>query len=159
VAMRRGATLLAIAALAQLPAGATAGKQHKHKPKPAGVRGVVLDSTCFGPCVDPPPPQPAYNGPVTVTVQRASDGALVASQAISDGRFRIRVKRGLYDVSSVPPNPPPCEPTPDTVCPAQGDAPSKEMIAPCLAGETKRVRVKRHRFSHVELHVQNVCVV
>jgi hypothetical protein len=151
--------LAALAVVALVAAPAEAGKRHKHKAKPAGVKGVVFDSTCFGPCVEPPPPQPAYNGPVTVTVQRASDGALVASQAISDGHFRIRVKRGLYDVSSVPPNPPTCEPTPDTVCPAQGGAPSKEMIAPCLAGETKRVRVKRHRFTHVELHVQNVCIV
>lgn len=155
--MRRGAVLLAIAALALLPAGADAGKRHKHKP--AGVKGVVLDSTCFGPCVEPPPPQPPYNGPVTVTVHRARDGALVASQATSDGRFKIRVKRGLYDVSSVPPNPPTCQPTPDTVCPAQNGPSSKAVIAPCLAGETKRVQVKRRRFTYVELRVRNVCVV
>jgi hypothetical protein len=109
--------------------------------------------------VEPPPPQPTYAGPVTVTVRRASDGALAASREITDGRFRIRVKRGTYDVSAVPPNPPPCEPTPETVCPAQGDAPSKEVIAPCVMGETKRMQVKRHRFTYVELHMHNVCIV
>jgi hypothetical protein len=157
--MRRGLTLLALAAIALVPASAEGAKRQKHKAKPAGVKGVILNSTCFGPCVDPPPPQSAYNGPVTVAVHRASDGALVASRATSDGRFKIRLKRGLHDVSSVPPNAPTCQPTPDTVCPAQGGSPSKEVIVPCLAGETKRVQVKRHRFTYVELHVQNVCVV
>jgi len=33
------------------------------------------------------------------------------------------------------------------------------MIAPCMTGETKRVQVRRHRFTRVELHVQNVCIV
>jgi hypothetical protein len=94
---------------------------------------------------------------VTITVTRASDGAIVASQAISDGHFKLRVKRGLYDVSSVPPNPPTCEPTPETVCPM--DAQSAAVIAPCLQGETKRVQVRRHKFTHVELHVSNVCIV
>jgi hypothetical protein len=157
--MRRGLTLLAVAAIAVLPASAEGGKRHKHKPKPAGVKGVVLNSTCFGPCVEPPPPQPPYTGPVTVTVSRASDGTLVASREISDGHFKIRVKRGTYDVSAVAPTPATCQPTPDTVCPAQDDPPGQEVIAPCLTGETKRVQVKRHRFTYVELHVQNVCIV
>ena len=49
--------------------------------------------------------------------QRVSDGAVVASKEIADGHFRIRLRRGLYEVSSVPPNPepPPCHP--GEVCP------------------------------------------
>jgi hypothetical protein len=156
--VRRVLTALAVLSVAALAAApADAGKRHKHKP--AGVKGIVLSSTCAGPCTEPPPPSPPYTGPVTINVHRVSDGALVASQETTDGRFRLRAKRGHYDVSSVPPNPPTCEPTPDTVCPAQGGPASKETIAPCLQGETKRVRVKRHRFTRVELHVQNVCVV
>jgi hypothetical protein len=142
--------------LGLLAAPAEAKKRHSHKP--AGVKGVVLNSTCYGPCVEPAPPQPAYTGPVTVTVKRASNGATVASKAVSDGHFRMRVKRGTYDVSSVPPNPPTCQPTPETVCPASGDA-SAAIVAPCLMGETKRVQVRRHHFTYVELHVSNVCVV
>jgi hypothetical protein len=148
------AALLVIVGLVALPA--EAGKRH-HKHKPAGVRGVVLNGTCPGPCAEPPPPQPVYTGPVTITVQRASDGALVASQETSDGHFRMRVKRGTYDVSSVPPNPPSCQPTPTTVCPA--DAHSTAIIAPCLTGEMQRIQVRRHRFTRVELHVTNVCIV
>jgi hypothetical protein len=148
-------TALAVLGLvAALAAPAEAGKRHRHKP--AGVKGVVLNSTCPGACAEPPPPPPTYTGQVTVTVRRASDGALMASQETSDGHFRLRVKRGQYDVSSVPPNPPPCQPTPQTVCPAQGQS---AVIAPCLTGETKRVRVRRHRLTYVELHVQNVCIV
>ncbi len=147
---------LAIAALAVAPAGA--GKRHRHKP--AGVKGVVLNSTCPGACAEPPPPEPVYTGAVTITVQRVSDGQQVASQAISDGHFKIRLQRGLYDVSSVPPNPEPqpqpCPP--GEMCPLD-QAQSAVIVRPCLQGETKQVQVRRHRFAHVELHVTNVCIV
>jgi hypothetical protein len=63
---------------------------------------------------------------VTVNVNRVSDGALVASSTPTDGRFRFRLKRGLYDVSEV--------------------------------GEIQRVRVKRQRFTHVELRARNICI-
>jgi hypothetical protein len=155
--MRRVAiALVAVGAIALVVAPADAKKRHGHKP--AGVTGVVLNSTCAGPCAEPPPPEPVYTGAVTVTVTRVSDGELVASQAISDGHFRMRLKKGSYDVSSVPPNPPTCEPTPQTVCPLAGSQ-SAAIVRPCLQGETKRVQVRRHKFAHVELHVSNVCVV
>jgi hypothetical protein len=151
--VRRAATALALVGLiALLAAPADAKKRHK----PAGIEGVVVDASCYGPCIEARPAASVYPGPVTVTVRRAGDGALVASREVSDGRFRFRLKRGLYDVSSVPPSPPICPP--DHVCIQQGPAPTA-VIAPCLAGETKRVQVRRHRFTHVELHVTNVCVV
>jgi hypothetical protein len=148
-------TLVAAMALVATPATAKKHRSHKH----AGVAGTVLNSTCAGACQEPSPPAPVYTGPVTITVQRASDGQQVASQAIDDGHFRIRLKRGLYDVSSVPPNPPACEPTRETVCPLASRAPGPAVIAPCLEGETRRVRVKRRHFTQVELHVRNVCIV
>jgi hypothetical protein len=155
-AASRLAALLAAAALA-IAAPAQAGQPQKSK-RHSGVKGVVLNSTCYGPCAEPAPPQPPYQGPVTVTVRRAGDGTLVASQEINDGHFRLRVKRGQYDVSSVPPNPPSCQPQPGQVCPAGAGA-QPAVIMPCLTGETKRVQVRRHRFTRVELHVGNVCVV
>jgi hypothetical protein len=151
-----GLTLLAVGAIALIAAPAAAKKGHSHKP--AGVKGVVLNSTCAGACQEPPPPEPVYTGAVTITITRASDGQQVASQAIDDGHFRLRLKKGSYNVTSVPPNPPTCEPTPETVCPldqAQGAA----IVRPCLQGETKQVTVRRHKFAHVELHVSNVCIV
>jgi hypothetical protein len=148
--------LALIGAIAVVATPATAKKRHSHKP--AGVAGTVLNSTCAGACQEPPPPEPAYAGALTITVQRASDGQQVASQAIDDGHFRLRLMRGLYDVSSVPPNPPTCEPQPDQVCPLAG-AQSAAIVRSCLQGETKRVAVRRHHFTQVELHVSNVCIV
>jgi hypothetical protein len=154
--LRRVLTALAVLGVVALAATpAKAGKRHHHKP--SGVKGVVLNSTCPGACAEPPPPAPPYTGPVTVTVRRASDGSLVARREISDGHFRFRVKRGQYDVSAIPPNPPSCPP--GQVCPAEAGARDSAVIAPCLTGETKRVQVRRHRFTYVELHVQNVCIV
>jgi hypothetical protein len=157
--VRKLLTALAlIGAVALVVAPADAKKRHSHKP--SGVEGVVLNSTCAGACAEPPPPEPAYTGPVTVTVQRVSDGQQVASQAIGDGHFRMRLKRGSYDVSSVPPNPEPQPCPPEQVCPLEGSpAQGAAVIAPCLAGETQRVQVRRHRFAHVQLHVSNVCIV
>jgi hypothetical protein len=159
VAMRRGLTLLALGALALMPASAEAGEDKKPGQKRAGIRGVVVNGTCPGPCAEPKPVPPAYAGPVTITVRRASNGVQVARQETSNGKFRMRVKRGLYDVSATPPGPPPCIPTPTTICPAQGADSSKQVIVPCLTGETKRVRVKRHRVTYVELHMRNICIV
>ena len=155
--MRRGATFLAVAAIALLPASAEGGKGHHHKHKPTGVKGVVLNSTCPGACAEPPPPPPLYTGTVTINVVRAGDGALVASREINDGHFRIRVKRGAYDVSAIPPTPPSCQPTPQTVCPME--AQGAPIIAPCVTGETKRVQVRPHRMPYVELQMRNVCIV
>jgi hypothetical protein len=142
------ALVLALAAFIASPAAAD---KRKHR-KPAGINGVVLSSTCYGPCIEPPPPEPRYTGQVTVTVNRASDGGLVASANPTDGHFRFRLKRGLYDVSAIPPAPVPCPP--ELICPAEAQV----VIAPCETGETQQVRVRRHRFTHVELHVQNVCI-
>jgi hypothetical protein len=153
--MRRLVVLFALVAVALLPASAEAGSGKKHKP--AGIRGVVVNGTCPGPCAEPAPTPPAYAGQVTVTVRRASDGRLVASQETSDGKFKMRVKRGLYDVSAVPPGPPPCIPTPTNICPMAAEG--RAVIVPCLMGDTKRVEVKRHRVTYVELHVRNVCIV
>jgi hypothetical protein len=155
--MRRALWIaLVTIAIAAIPSPSDAKKHQRHKP--AGLAGVVRDASCPGACADPPPPQPVYSGPVTITVTRATDGDQVASKAISDGHFRIRLKRGSYNVSAVPPNPPTCNPTPETVCPLAG-AQSRAVIAPCLTGDTQPAKVRRHRFTHVELHVSNTCVV
>ena len=155
--MRRLLTALALFAAVALIAAPADAKKH-HSRKPSGIAGVVLNSTCPGACVQPAQPEPVYTGDVTITVQRVSDGQQVASQVTNDGQFRMRLKRGSYDVSSVPPNPepPPCQP--GKLCPLD-KAQSAAIVQPCLQGETKRVQVRRHHFAHVELHVSNVCIV
>ena len=68
------------------------------------------------------------------------------------------MKQGLYDVSlRVLPNPPTCPP--QQLCPVQGGNQRVAMECSCLTGETKRVQIRRHRFTYVDLHVQNVCIV
>ena len=156
--MRRVLVALAVYGIVALVATpVSAGKRHHHKQKPTGVKGVVLNSTCPGTCAEPPPPPPLYTGTVTINVLRAGDGALVARREINEGHFRIRVKRGTYDVSAIPSSPSPCQPTPQTVCPLPAQGPA--IIAPCVTGETKRVHARRHRFTYVELHMRNVCIV
>jgi hypothetical protein len=148
-----------VVVLALLVAPAAARKHHRHK-KPSGVEGVVRDATCPGACAEPAPPEPLYTGAATIEVRRATDGTVVASQAISDGQFRIRVKPGTYDVASVPPTPTPqpqpCPP--GQLCPLDGGAQPAAIVAPCETGETQRVDVRRRHFTHVELHVRNTCI-
>jgi hypothetical protein len=138
--VRRLLTAFAVLGVLALPVATAQGKRDHHKA--SGIAGVVVD----------------YDGAVTINVTRASDGQKIASKATSDGHFKLRLKRGSYNVSSVPPTPPTCNPTPQTACPLD-QAQSAAIVRPCLQGETKHVQVRRHRFTHVELHVTNVCVV
>jgi hypothetical protein len=152
--MRRLATGLAALILFALPATGTAAQKGKSH-MPSGVEGVVVLSPppCTAPCVQPLA-EAVYAGAVTVSVTRPSDGTTVASQAITDGQFRLKVKKGVYEVSSVPPGPSPCPP--NAICAGPIIGPGKD--SGCLLGETTRAKVRRHRFTEVELHVTNVCV-
>jgi hypothetical protein len=157
--VRRPATALGVlVAVSMLVAPVQASKPHRHKK--SGVKGVVRDSSCYGACAEPRPPEPVYRGSVTIEVRR-TDGTEVGSQAISDGHFRIRVKPGTYDVSSVPPSPSPQPCPPGQMCPLAGGGAqaSPAVVQQCLQGETKRVAVRRHRFRYVTLHVANTCIV
>jgi hypothetical protein len=146
--MRRVAlasVLLTVLALA-FPATSPAAPKKK---RPSGIVGTVVNSTCYGPCVEPQPASPPYTGPVTVEIRRAADGALVATRQPTDGHFRAKVKRGLYTVSALVNEITPPPPTPQ----------SERAVMPCWQGESKQVRVFRHRFSPVELRVTNACIL
>ena len=160
--MRRVLTVtLVLTAAAALAVSAGAAKARHH----AGIDGTVFDTTCPGACAQTAPSfPPVYQGTdLTVRVIRASDGHLVAALTPPAGRFRLAVKRGLYDVAAdvvtppVPPCPPPVVAAERIACPLATT--SVVMPPDCWRGETKRVRVRRHRYAHVDLHVQNNCVV
>jgi hypothetical protein len=159
---RVGTVLAAVAVFALLAAPAAGHHRHKHKRHkgPAGVQGVVLDATCPGACAEPPPPEPVYSGAVTIEVRNPSDGSTAASQAISDGHFRIQLRPGSYDVASVPPqqspSPQPCPA--GQMCPLGGTA-QPAVVTQCMTGETQHVDVRRHRFAQLTLHVRNTCIV
>ncbi len=130
--MRRAlATTLALAALALLaiPASVGAGQA-------SGIKGAVLNATCYGPCRYPPPPLPLYTGPgLTVAVRSLPDNRLVTRLHPTTGRFRVEVAPGSYRVRAEV---------------GRGD--------PCWRGEVKTVRV-RSGFTGVRLRVANACVV
>jgi hypothetical protein len=147
-------TAVVVIALVSGTAGARPHSGIKHRHGPSGIRGVVLNSTCpgpcttcpcttcLGPCAYPAPPPPTYSGESTVTIRRAGDGTTVATVTPVNGSFRVRLRRGWYDVTA-----------------AAGVGPAAAMPSGCWQGETVRVRVRRHRFTHVELHVANYCIV
>jgi hypothetical protein len=149
------ASLIAAAiVIAASPPPAGAHRAHK----PSGIAGTVLNTTCPGPCAQPSTAPPYTGSDLTVTVRRVRDGALIASVMPTTGHFRIRVKRGHYDVSATVPAIPPCGPVPvgaKIACPVAGSS----IYACPTTGDTVRVAVRRHRFTHVVLHVQNVCIV
>jgi len=102
-----------------------------------GIKGVVLNTTCPGPCQYPSPPPPRYTGPgLTVKVRSLDTQELVATLHPKDGRFRVEVAPGPYRVrASV----------------ADGSS--------CWQGEAKQVKVVAGAFTPVRLHVNNACVV
>jgi hypothetical protein len=102
-----------------------------------GIKGVVLNTTCPGPCQYPSPPPPRYTGPgLTVRVRNLDTQELVATLHPKDGRFRVEVAPGPYRVrASV----------------ADGSS--------CWQGEAKQVKVVAGAFTPVRLHVNNACVV
>jgi hypothetical protein len=142
-----GVFLTAIALV--VPAASAAAPKKK---RPSGIVGTVVNSTCYGPCVEPQPASPPYTGPVTVEIRRAADGALVATRQPTDGHFRAKVKRGLYTVSALVSEviPAPTPQSGEAVMPASPN---------CWQGESKQVQVFRHRFSPVELQVTNACIL
>jgi hypothetical protein len=102
-----------------------------------GIKGVVLDTTCPGPCQYPAPePQPYTGRGLTVTVRSLTTQRLVATLHPKDGRFRVEVAPGPYRVRA-----------------SVGDELS------CWEGEAKNVKVVRGAFTWVRLHVHNACVV
>lgn len=140
--------LAVLGVLTLITAPAEAKKRHSHKP--SGIEGVVLDTTCNGACAEPPPPAPLYTGGgLTVTVTRIADGSLVASSQPIDGRFRLRLARGHYQVSAAI-----NELTPQPLV-------NRPLVMPpnCWMGDSKEATVRRHHFTHVELRVGNVCIV
>ena len=129
--MRRAAAavLLLGGLAAALPASAPGANGSR-------ISGVVVNTTCPGPCLYPPPPPPAYTGPgLTVRVKRARTGAVVATRHPDDGRFTVRVGPGRYRVHA--------------------------WIAGggCWRGSATAVRAPAGAIARVRLGVYNACIV
>ena len=120
---------LVAVAVASIPAGAGAGAA-------TGIKGVVLNATCYGPCRYPPEPLPPYTGPGLTVSIRTVDGDLVARLHPKEGRFAVAEPPGTYRVRA-----------------RVGTQPS------CWRGEVKTVKVSAGAMTRVRLRVTNACVV
>jgi hypothetical protein len=100
----------------------------------SGVRGVVLNATCYGPCVEGAQQDPYAGGGLELTVRRLPGRSVVARPQAEQGHFRARLAPGVYLVRA-------------------------DVSGRCWQGEARRVVVRRGLFSYVRMHVQNVCIV
>ena len=124
-------TLLALASLgfASFPAAVGAGEA-------IGIRGVVLDATCYGPCRYPPQPLSPYAGPgLAVVVRSLPDTELVARLHPTDGRFAVKLAPGWYRLKA-----------------------RVGQDRSCWRGEARKVQVLSGELARVRLRVANECI-
>jgi hypothetical protein len=105
----------------------------------AGVRGVVRDGTCYGPCMTPAPPAPLYAGDNAKVTIFAGDDLRdpLTSMYARDGRFGFHLHRGTYTAQVV----------------VKSEAPNR------WSGDTQTFSVRRGEISRVTLTVANLAVV
>lgn len=105
----------------------------------SGVVGVVLNTTCPGPCGSLPKPWPRYEGDnLVVVIRHLPDRELVVRLHPSDGRFGAELVPGIYKVRAV-------------IVPRSARS--------CWEGETKKVLVSDGVATRIRLHVNNACVL
>jgi hypothetical protein len=101
------------------------------------IKGVVYDTTCYGPCQYPPPPPQLYtHDNLVVPIRSLPDRELVAKLHPTDGRFQIEVAPGLYRVRA-----------------------KIRDGGYCWEGEAKKVQVVEDQTTRVRLHVYNACIL
>lgn len=122
--------LCLLVALLAVAAMAGAGER-----SPSGAKGVVLDTTCYGPCAVDEEPEPYRGENARIAIRKPADSAFRLRAAIEQGHFRIRLVPGVYSLTAHVP----------------GDR--------CWESTSKRVRVYRGEFSRVELTIGNACIV
>jgi hypothetical protein len=123
--------------LAVFPAAAHAG--------PRGVlKGEVLNTTCYGPCIADQQYPPYTGGGLRVAISEPRSGNLVRVLHPADGRFRLRLPAARYLVSA----------SVNEQAPAPYAAPYG-----CWQADTESARVRASRVTTIELSVGNSCIV
>ena len=121
------AVLLALALSVQAAQGAGTGT----------IRGVVYNTTCYGPCRYPPPAPRLYTADnLVVNIRSLPDRELIAKLHPKDGRFRIELPSGPYRVAA-----------------------KVRDGGSCWPAEAKKVQVVSGQTTRVQLHVYNACIV
>jgi hypothetical protein len=101
-----------------------------------GVRGRVIDVTCYGPCAVGSNPRP-FEGEADVVVSVPGIDEEVARTAVEKSRYRLALKPGVYKVRAI------AYPMQDSLC---------------WYGDPRRVRVDPGEVVRRRLTVENVCV-
>jgi hypothetical protein len=118
-----------IVAVLAVAAPGTSARAHRGK-----LKGKVVDTTCYGPCVVHSEP-PLYTGEVRVVITRVRNEERVATLGPEAGRFKLHLRPARYELA-----------------PSFGED-------PCWQGPSVRARVRRSRVSRVRLEVENACVL
>jgi hypothetical protein len=105
----------------------------------SGISGVVRNTTCPGPCRQPPPPPPLYTGDgLVVKIRNRETHQLLAVLHPKDGRFSVEAGPGSYHVHAF--------------IHSDGGGPS------CWHGSSRNVGIVDHS-ARVRLTVENRCIV
>jgi hypothetical protein len=130
--VRKFLVIAALVLVAAAPAQAVA-----HGSGTGTIRGVVHNTTCYGPCAYPPPPPQPYTGDnLVVKIRSLPDRQLVAKLHPTDGRFQIDVAPGLYRVRA-----------------------KVRDGGHCWRGQAKKAQVAQDQTTRVRLNVYNACIV
>jgi len=109
-------------------------------PPPPGISGEVHNTSCAGPCQDPPPPAPLYQGDgLVVKIRDRDTHQLFATLHPKDGTFVIDTPPGRYHVHAY--------------VHFKGEGHDG-----CWSGSAKNADVVDQRV-HVELTVHNDCIL
>jgi hypothetical protein len=127
--MRRAAAsiTLIVAALA-LALAATPALAHRAK-----LKGKVVDTTCYGPCIVHAD-SPLYTGDVRIVIRRVADRKRVTALTPEAGRFGLRLRPARYELTP-------------------------KFEDPCGQGAAVTTRVRRSQVNKVEIDVHNRCVL
>ena len=128
--MRRvAASITLIVAALALSLAAASALAHTAK-----LKGKVVDTTCYGPCIVHAN-SPLYTGDVRIVIRRVADGKRIRAVTPDAGRFGLRLRPARYEVTP------------------------KFEDDSCREGAAVTTRVRRSQIDKVEIDVHNRCIL
>ena len=100
----------------------------------AKLKGKVVDTTCYGPCIVHADP-PLYTGEVRIVIRRVADGKRIRAVTPDAGRFGLRLRPARYELTP------------------------KFEDDSCREGAAVTTRVRRSQVNRVEIDVHNRCIL
>lgn len=125
---RAAASIAPIVVALALALAAPSALAHK-----ARLKGKVVDTTCYGPCIVDSNP-PLYTGDVRIVIRRVADRKRIKAATPDAGRFGLRLRPARYELTP-------------------------KFEDPCGQGAAVTTRVRRSRVNKVEIDVHNRCVL